>query len=50
VQFLYDVLSDLSGHTPPFVDGMLGGAFMYLLIHVIGARWRLVRRKPDENA
>jgi hypothetical protein len=47
VQLVYEVFSDLAGHTPPFVDGMLGGAFMYLLIHVIGSRWRLVRKdKP----
>jgi hypothetical protein len=50
VQFLLEVFSNLAGHAPPFIDGMLGGGFMYLLIHVIGRRWRLVRREPDQPA
>lgn len=51
MQFLFELFTDLAGHTPPFVDGMLGGAFMSLLIHVLGKfRWRLVRvSKEDEG-
>ena len=49
MQFLWELVTDLAGHSPPFVDGMLGGGFMYLLIHVIGARFRIVRKKPDTD-
>jgi hypothetical protein len=53
VQFIFQLFTDLAGHSPPFVDGMLGGGFMYLLIHVITrSRWRIVRitRKEDEGS
>jgi len=44
VQLIFEFFTDLAGHSPPFVDGMLGGAFMSLLIHVLSKfRWRIVR-------
>ena len=52
MQFIFELFSDLAGHSPPFIDGMLGGAFMCLLIHVVGKfRWRIVRvAKEDDHA
>jgi hypothetical protein len=52
VQYVFELFTELAGHSPPFVDGMLGGGFMYLLIHLIGGRWRIVRisRKEDDRA
>jgi hypothetical protein len=48
VQFVFQLFTDLAGHSPPFVDGMLGGGFMYLLIHVLSRfRWRIVRVEKE---
>lgn len=50
MQFVFELFTDLAGHSPPFVDGMLGGGFMYLLIHVLTRiPWRIVRVKPKEE-